>query len=141
MKANTIYQKLACFYIQLIQDWISWPGGWFLSLRLSVCMSVRLSVQVNNIHNFRPVLMKMHSNDLNKNSRWHFLHFFKILFDDVITVILDVFRWGTIMVVIFKQFSLNWQNVFFYGWLCMGLQTSVLRHHLQGKMTVGKTVN
>ena len=50
------------------------------------------------------------------------------------------FRWGTLMVVIFRQFSSNWQHVFFYGWLCMGLQTSVLRHHLQGKMTVGKTV-
>ena len=69
-----------------------------------------------------------------------FFIFSNFCFDDVITVILYVFRWGTLMVVIFKQFSSNWQHVFFYGWLCMGLQTSVLRHHLQGKMTVGKNV-
>ena len=69
-----------------------------------------------------------------------FFIFSKFCFDDVITAILYVFRWGTLTVVIFKQFSSNWQHVFFYGWLCMGLQTSVLRHHLQGKMTMGKPV-
>ena len=111
-----------------------------LYVRMCVCLCVCLSVRVFNFHNFRPILMKMHTNDLNKNLRWRFFHFFKFLFDDVITVILYVFRWGTLMVVIFKQFSSNWQHVFFYGWLCMGLQTSVLRHQLQSKMTVGKTV-
>ena len=105
------------------------------------CLCICLCVQINHFHNFRPILMKMHSNDLNKNLRRHFFSFFfNFCFDDVITVISYVFRWDTLMVAIFKQFSSNWQHDFFYGWVCMGLQTSVLRHHLQGKMTVGKTV-
>ena len=36
---------------------------------LCVCLSVCASVHINIFHNFRPILMKMHSNDLNKNLR------------------------------------------------------------------------
>ena len=39
------------------------------SVCLSVCLCVRLSVQMNTFHNFHPILMKMHSNHLNKNLR------------------------------------------------------------------------
>ena len=59
---------------------------------------------------------------------------------DVITVILHVFRWGTLMVVISKQFSSNWQIVFLGWWVCMGLHTSFLRYQLLVEMTVWKTV-
>ena len=54
-----------------------------LTRRMSpVCASVCLCVcpQMNIFHNFRPILMKMHSNGLNKNLSWLFFQFFKFLF-------------------------------------------------------------
>ena len=114
---------------------------------LCVCASVRLSVRLSVCLSrwiFSTIFVRFwwKCTQMILTKIWDdtFFIFSNFCFDDVITVILYVFRCSTLMVVIFKQFSSNWQHDFFYGWVCMGLQTSVLRHHLQGKMTVGKTV-
>ena len=110
---------------------------------LCVCLSVRLCVCPSRwIFSTIFVRFRWKCTQMILTKIWDdtFFIFSNFCFDDVITVILYVFWWGTLMVVIFKQFSSNWQHDFFYGWVCMGLQTSVLRHFLQGKMTVGKTV-
>ena len=126
VKTAKVLEIFSEYKIYLSDTYIFWAFKDFRVLsKLCVCPSRWIISTI-----FVKFWFKMHSNGLNKNLRWHFFHFLKFCFDDVITVILYVFQWGTLMVVIFKQFSSNWQHVFFYGWLCMGLQTSVLRHHL-----------
>ena len=110
---------------------------------LCVCVSVCLSVCVYGLiisAIFDQIRSKFTQMILTKIWDDTFFSFSKFCFDDVITVILYVFLWGTLTVVIFKQFSSNWQIVFFGSWVCLELQTSVPRHQLLVEMTVKKTL-
>ena len=76
---HNLNQNLRWHFSQIFKIIIWWRHiGRFVCL--CVCVYVCVSVRMKSFHNFRPILMKMHTNDLNKNLRWPFFHFFKILF-------------------------------------------------------------